>query len=328
MLVVVGHMSRFHLGHLAVNVFFVLSGYWITLMWNRKYRYTNRPYVTFIISRAWRILPIFWLMNILAIIVGIRITHVVAFPPFAIFSGLALLGYASLNGPGTYLVPAWSLDIEIQYYLLAPLLLSLLFLAKRTTSSLLLIVAIASVALVVRSQLQGQLGPFMTVFSYLGFFVAGMAHSIWDITPSNKFAAASGLGAIAIIVILLVFPQLRGIVMQKQLGPMTDYNEIGSVLMGFLLVPYAMWTVRRPSDQFDKPMGDMSYILYLFHWPVVGIYGYYVADLPPVQKLIFALLAVTVMAMGTTLIWRYFDRPIDAWRDRFIRKRLLLAHSP
>ena len=31
-LVVAGHMSRFHLGHLAVNVFFVWSGYWIARM--------------------------------------------------------------------------------------------------------------------------------------------------------------------------------------------------------------------------------------------------------------------------------------------------------
>ncbi len=66
--VFIHHLSRFACGTAAVYVFFSLSGYWIYQMYTRRYSKARFPYLTYLISRAWRLLPTFWLISLLAVI--------------------------------------------------------------------------------------------------------------------------------------------------------------------------------------------------------------------------------------------------------------------
>ena len=68
-IVVVGHFSRFNLGIAAVYMFFFLSGYWIQQVYPTKYAKTRNPLLTFIVSRIWRILPIFLVSSAAALAV-------------------------------------------------------------------------------------------------------------------------------------------------------------------------------------------------------------------------------------------------------------------
>lgn len=68
-IVVITHYSALNLGGTAVDLFFVLSGYWVTRMWNLKYSLLDRPYAVFMRSRVWRLAPIFWLCSGLAIFI-------------------------------------------------------------------------------------------------------------------------------------------------------------------------------------------------------------------------------------------------------------------
>src|SRR5262249_50667477 len=52
------HTTPLRLGAWAVYVFFILSGYWITRMWDEKYRRTRLPVLTFLVSRWWRLAPV------------------------------------------------------------------------------------------------------------------------------------------------------------------------------------------------------------------------------------------------------------------------------
>src|SRR5258708_30697561 len=67
MVVVVHHSLPLRAGSWAVDVFFVLSGYWITRMWNTRYRQTRIPYITFLVSRWWRLAPGFLVCTLLAL---------------------------------------------------------------------------------------------------------------------------------------------------------------------------------------------------------------------------------------------------------------------
>jgi peptidoglycan/LPS O-acetylase OafA/YrhL len=316
--VVVHHMSRFHLGSVAVYVFFVLSGYWVVQMWKSKYRWTAQPYRTFMISRAWRILPVFWLMNALSIVATIYTTGQADFPLHAIISSVTPLGYASLSGPGTYMTPAWSLDIEMQFYFIAPLLLSPALISDRGRKWLLWGLGAASTIYLIYFLSADHRAKVATALGYLGFFTLGMVHAVENIRPSTRAAALSALGFVAMVLAILATPELRTLIIQKQRGPLTDYDELTAIALAFALAPYAMWTVRRAPHRFDKKMGDWSYILYLFHWPVVIVYGYFCAEMPLPEKLVFAGVALAVMALGTAVIWRYVDRPIDALRNKYV----------
>ena len=66
-LVFVHHTSRLAIGPAAVYLFFCLSGFWIYRMWNGRYSKTVNPYLTYLISRLWRLLPTFLLVSGLAI---------------------------------------------------------------------------------------------------------------------------------------------------------------------------------------------------------------------------------------------------------------------
>ena len=55
LLVVLHHSLPLRLGTWAVYVFFILSGFWICRMWRQRYAETQSPYLTFLVSRWWRL---------------------------------------------------------------------------------------------------------------------------------------------------------------------------------------------------------------------------------------------------------------------------------
>src|ERR1700744_3480377 len=78
LLVVLYHVSRYaFLGRFAVCSFFILSGYWITLMFNNKYLKKAKPLKVFYTSRLWRLLPVFYTFSILGIIVWALTDHTI-----------------------------------------------------------------------------------------------------------------------------------------------------------------------------------------------------------------------------------------------------------
>src|SRR5215469_1896518 len=113
LLVFFNHASRFQIGNGAVFVFFCLSGYWICRMYRGRYAGTRQPYLTYLVSRAWRLLPTFLLLTVIALLFlwvhgnladyWAKSNHL-----HFVLSNLFILGYQSL--PMKPLVPAWSLD--------------------------------------------------------------------------------------------------------------------------------------------------------------------------------------------------------------------------
>ena len=114
LMVFVNHTTRLSLGSAAVYIFFILSGFWISTMWTKRYSRTRSAYVTYLVSRSWRLLPVFILCSL--------ITWAMLFCRGALpnltdsvfheaFSNTLILGYGSLFYQAN--VPAWSLDIEM-----------------------------------------------------------------------------------------------------------------------------------------------------------------------------------------------------------------------
>jgi peptidoglycan/LPS O-acetylase OafA/YrhL len=62
--VVLHHCTRFFpFGTVAVYVFFILSGYWVTRMWEERYSTSQNAYSLFVLSRSLRIFPLYWIWN-------------------------------------------------------------------------------------------------------------------------------------------------------------------------------------------------------------------------------------------------------------------------
>ena len=71
-IVVLQHARIFALGAAAVDVFFVLSGYWVCRMWQEKYRERTHPITIFLASRFWRLWPTYVVCQLIGLAVLAR----------------------------------------------------------------------------------------------------------------------------------------------------------------------------------------------------------------------------------------------------------------
>src|ERR1700738_3560292 len=123
--VVLHHSSPLQLAAWAVYVFFILSGYWICRLWHQRYVHTANPLLTFLVSRWWRLAPVFFFCTALSVGSSILLEGSRAHLARDFLWWLRQLLIAGSNGAGTDLPPSWSLDVEMQFYLVAPLLIIL-----------------------------------------------------------------------------------------------------------------------------------------------------------------------------------------------------------
>lgn len=119
--VVIHHSFPLRLGAWAVAMFFILSGFWISRMWRASYSRKPSPYRTFVISRWWRIAPLFVAVQLIAAALVLGGNSVVK--PSEISDWCWWATQPTVVGStqfGRLLPPSWSLDVEMQFYLIAP----------------------------------------------------------------------------------------------------------------------------------------------------------------------------------------------------------------
>ena len=174
--VLVTHSSTLVTGLFAVFLFFFLSGFWIGHMWEGRYTKTSSPYITFLISRYWRLWPCYFICLLLADL-AVRILSTTGNPPYfgtLEWNAAWLLRAAAIITAASQrlsLGPAWSLDIEMQFYIVAPLLV--IALATMNPRGVFMVVVLAG-ALHFLQLITGVIsGHFLS--KYLFFFLAGLA---------------------------------------------------------------------------------------------------------------------------------------------------------
>jgi peptidoglycan/LPS O-acetylase OafA/YrhL len=311
-LVVVGHhLTSIKVGTAAVAVFFVLSGYWISVMWDGRYSRTRQPYLTYIVSRAWRLLPTFWMSSALTWLILGRPDYFTTAP--RVLSSLVLFGYARLDD--LLVAPAWSLDIEMQFYVVAPLLLALLAKAPGAARAMLAGVALLSLGSLF---LLGE----ETLPSLAVYFMIGVAAARLNWRPSGRLAAASLIATAALVVGLAASPWRDALLGGAHPRPLTPYNEPLNLLLALLVAPYALFTTRQASGRLDKVFADLSYTIYLIHWAAVAWLAQHAAGLAFGPRLLVSVaISVAVLALGA-LLWWAWDRPINRFRAHWVVSRL------
>ena len=170
--VVVHHSFPFRAGSWAVYVFFILSGYWITKMWHSRYVRTRNPYLTFLVSRWWRLAPVFLICSVIGLFSAVLLNDRSAF--LLLQDPVWWLRQFPIAG-STYgvriLAPSWSLDVEMQFYLLAPLIIILLAKAPDKARVAIATSLVAILGVLFWSGVPPE-APYFVMFS--GFFIAGI----------------------------------------------------------------------------------------------------------------------------------------------------------
>lgn len=285
-----GHPLSTPVDGVAVNVFFALSGYWIARLWDATYSTLPAPLSTFYLSRAWRIYP-------LALIGSFVMLPLVHFPVRfeTLLSNAALL---TLTLQGKVLnPPAWSLAIEVQFYLAAPLILGLVRSARWT----LILVALCAISWL--------LFTFMLIDTslpvFLLFFLAGVLYARGVISrPTRRLVK---IGAILFLVLGLLANAVPPLVADVAHGRFYIFA------MTMTALPFAALSVGRRSSERDRMLGDLAFPVYVIHWPMFAL-----------TSLMFThwvLPALIGTAAASWLLGGLVDRLSEQRRRQFIARR-------
>lgn len=274
-------------GFVGVDVFLVISGYLIVrILLQKKVQPDYQLTATlrdFYISRIKRIAPAYFAMLVLVSILA----AVLLLPQdLAIYkkglnqavwfhSNSYFAGFGDYFAPATHeqpLLHTWSLAVEIQFYLLAPFLVLLLPVRALKWVLGLLLVGLTVLAQYRLSVLGIHQDTYYSLYARLPEFFAGgliAAHAHSYKGGRHAWAAAAGL-----VLVLLAAA------VQPRLGPFPGLPAllpvVGAALI--LLQPAQGFTRRLLGSRPMALVGELSYSLYLWHWPVLALLRYYTGE--------------------------------------------------
>lgn len=313
--VFVHHTTRLNLGGAAVDLFFVLSGFWIARMWTGRYSQASTPYAIYLISRAWRILPITILTAGLAWGAA-AYRHSIpddVGPIRQAVSNVLLLGYHSL--PYQPNVPAWSLDMEVQFYILAPLLIAMIAWRRWVVIG---VVAVSTGAAL--------LGDRWTVAPFLVFFCVGIWAATAEWRPSGRMAGWSLAVGVVAIATVGGGPFNSLLIAGKTHGALYAYMPGAAIVLAIMLIPCALYTVRQADTPTDRMFGDLSFIVYMAHWPILGLINTGSGGMT--HRLLMLAVASSALTATSFALWNFYDQPLQRRRAAWVQSRMARSRSP
>jgi peptidoglycan/LPS O-acetylase OafA/YrhL len=315
-------------GFIGVDIFFVISGYVITqsLLRNRALAYKSHLR-SFYLRRIARLFPAFFVVTLVtALCTALFLSPQMGVQQNAVktyfFSIFALSNYAipqfsgDYFGTGVELNPfthTWSLSVEEQFYFLFPLLFLILIRFKMTSKPLFLRVVLtlsilASFSLLIPISFLTLLSNFGTTAYYspqarFWEFLCGALVAIESkrVRRSKFFIVFIQSSSIGIICFCAFSPSIR---FQENMFLLSIPVIATSILLLFMQADISVR--REPSSRLSKRVhaaslwiGDSSYSLYLWHWPVLVFSSIFIRD-NLVLKVISAIIMTFILSWLTT----------------------------
>ncbi|MBS7566460.1 acyltransferase [Mucilaginibacter sp. Bleaf8] len=324
-IVICYHLSgAIYIGSMAVYCFFALSGYWVTYMYEKKYSKYQKPIVTFYLSRIYRLFPVYLFIGILTFI-STLLYHplfkdkILAVPNIHFwFSNVFLLGYNLL--PYKPVVPAWSLDLELQFYLLLPIL----FAFTKKKKQLVAVIIISALIAITSSALYPGGIISKTVIAYLLYFIIGIAIYRYEF----KFSRKAEFWSIVMFISIFLAHCLLGFTdFYKAIKSGKYYELYFNQVLSLFTIPLLCNSLYNKSDNLDRTLGEMSYVLYLTHWMLIIPYNHYITGITKLQRLPFSLAYLLITYTLSYIIFKYYDKPVDKLRRKWLEKQPLAELS-
>ena len=286
-------------GEAGVAIFFVLSGFVMVATTSRK----NISPREFFIRRIKRVVPLYWLMTIIAS-VALLLRSPTDISPTKILQSLLFIPHFSLKHPKEIwpvLIPGWTLNYEMFFYVMfAGSLIIKKYYFATITIFLLTCVAVGEL-----------IGPFVNpiVKTYtnplLLEFILGMALCHLWVSGKIKFSLITSLFAIFAGIFLITLPEVPW---------MKDYNLlVGSSLLVFGSLNERILTWR---NSFLLAIGDASYSIYLtqvFTIPVVYWLWHFKLQLNNIDlaaSILFMFLALLCSILVGIFTYRKIEMPM------------------
>ena len=308
-----------------VTLFFVLSGFllfrpYVAAALRRTRRPSTRSYFR---NRALRIVPAYW---VILLAVAVLFQRELWTAPQQLAANLFLAqNYvpAFILGPG--IAPAWSLAIEVVFYLVLPLLgaaairLAVDHGVGRVWAAFVpvgFMLALGIASKVALHEMEGGLRSVwaLAFFTHADWFAAGMALAVlrvlWEdgeLRLPRWWQSGALVGAVGFA--------LAGVKLQGAFLSFLEYQTLMAVACGFLL---ALVVFAEPGNLFVrflcwKPVlatGLASYSLFLWHDPLVRAFRDAGLTLSGRPGFVFNLFLIALVSgMAATLTYRFVEKP-------------------
>lgn len=330
-------------GQVAVQSFYMISGFYMALILNEKYKGPGY-YKTFIKSRFYRIFPVYWIVLLLTVLISVTGYYLFDKPYFLaryisykecislsayvyfIFENIVIIGqdvmyflrmdefcrpefsYHALSYKHAayhyLLVPqAWSISIECLFYLLAPFLVT-----KQIKWQVLIVLISLSLRIVYATQFNLSFDPWTYRFLpfELAFFILGsLSYHYYKTIRSKMISPKIGYALLLCLVTAIVC-----------------YNElkIEDTLKNYTF--YAIFLCSLPfifhafkHNTIDRFIGELSFPIYIIHILIVSLFRNYFFSQP--DRIIYYGYTVIGISVILAIIMQYsFINPIEKYRHK------------
>lgn len=302
----------------AVNFFFIISGFYMAMVLNGKYKEVSN--FQFYKSRVLRIFPAYYIGMVLAVVVSyaaitnlfdsLTITSKIIY----VFQNLFIAGQdlsylfcvkassgACASPVGlTINPPAWSLAVELGFYLVAP------FFLKSQFKTFLFVLG-GAIYLGALNFIEFPLGPIgslqpaevwaYTYYFYpssFAFFGGGaLAYHLSKSTNEPNYFAA--IGALVILsVSQTVMPFWHLLFFSMAIPVLFKYTA---------------------NNKLDRVIGELSYPVYILHFPILILVKGYASEYPKIVSVfsLGTLVAITSVVLGA-VVYYFVERKVSGFR--------------
>ena len=322
-------------GFVGVDVFFVISGYLITLVLHQALERGDFSLLDFYARRIRRIFPALLLMLLACLVFGWFGLHDDEYAQLGkhVLGGVGFVanlvlwnesGYFDNSANTKPLLHLWSLGIEEQFYLVWPWLLAWTWRRGKSLLGMTLGLVTLSLAFNLYVASQDQVADFYSPLTRFWELSVGSGLALLAMHGGLRFErhsalfrfglSAAGWSLLMAAVVLIhegrSFPgvwallPVLGAAALIAAGPATLLNR---------------WLL---SNRLAVGLGLISYPLYLWHWPLLAL-GVVVEGQMPDRR--FRLTAVLVSVVLAWFTYRYVERPIRRRPARRVMPTLLLG---
>ena len=324
----VGFVQRLAMiGHYGVQLFFVISGFVLALPF-AAHQLLKAPAVrlrAYFLRRVTRLEPPYVLSML-----GLFLMHILidgANSPSSLShlgASLAYLHNQIYATNSTINTVAWSLEVEVQFYLLAPLLASVFLISSPTkrratlVAGMLLAVALQTLANPIAG---GRLS--LSIVNYIQFFLLGFLLADYFLVDWKGTPAVSNYWDVVAVV---GWPALAIVLMRDWA---TRLTLPALVFVLFCAGLRGKRTSALLSDRWVTTIGGMCYSIYLLHYPIISAIARHTVTIGsarayPVHLLVQSVLLVSSSVLISALYFMLIERPC---MDKDWPRRLVSAVS-
>jgi peptidoglycan/LPS O-acetylase OafA/YrhL len=298
-------------GQAAVESFFVVSGFYIALILDTTYK---KSPVVFYANRLLRIFPMYWTC-LVAYILLVRTP--VTLTPHAWLSNVFLIGgdgFSQIVFPQSsveFIVPpAWTLVLELLFYVIAPFVVRLNSKTLATLLATLLVIKILLVGAILHlpEPWNQRIFPLELPYFLAGILIFRFRGKLRRTVETNHWIMFASLTLALSGSIIRFLASQSGTLTELYLAPLLF------VASTVLFIPYLMeWSKGRTWDRY---LGELSFPIYLVHFGVMILFVRYRVDMAWLSDDVVALALLVTFTLLLSAALERLNVAVEVARAR------------